>query len=557
VSVLVAVPFVVLFARAFASSWLPNADLAAIELRVRDVGGARTPLLGAYSRYGWNHPGPLMFYVLAVPYRLLGAPSWGLLASAVLVNATWVGCCVWLLWRRGGLAGLVLGAVPLVLLVHAVGSTFLEQAWNPYLIVFALFALAIMAWSIACGDHMLLPLAVGTATFAVQTHVGSLLPATALVLVALAFLGADARRGRVRHPLRILVLTAVVGVALWLPAIVQELQSGRGNLTKLWDFWTSNQGPTPGFATGARLLGPQFGVAPPFVTGHESVNVFSAGVDPRWTVPLALLLLAGATLLAYVRHDRTSFTLDVVALSLAFAAWVSAARIVGEPYVYIVRWMWIVGAIAWLAIGWTAARALRAWLPRRHVVSAATAAGLLAVGALCFLIGASTVAAARAKPPDAIESAVLRRIDGPTRASLTTRPQPVLVKPAGSFGSAVVARGLLLRLARGDIDAGIQRTDADVVGEDRVVAPTDARTTIVVATEDGEIARYAGDPAYREITRFDALSRATRAEYTALGREVAAHHDDLAAWISDHSDAWARWRALSVLAARTVVFERR
>ena len=28
--------------------------------------------VGPYSRYGWNHPGPLLFYVLAVPYKLLG-----------------------------------------------------------------------------------------------------------------------------------------------------------------------------------------------------------------------------------------------------------------------------------------------------------------------------------------------------------------------------------------------------------------------------------------------------------------------------------------------------
>jgi hypothetical protein len=133
----------------------------------------------------------------------------------------------------------------------------------------------------------------------------------------------------------------------------------------------------------------------------------------------------------------------------------------------------------------------------------------------------------------------------------------VLIEPAGSFGSAVLARGLLLRLARSGIDAGLERTDADVVGKDRVVAPADARTTIVVATEDGEIARYAGDPAYREITRFDALSPAKRAEYAALGREVGAHDDDRAAWLADHPHAWARWRALSVLAVRAVVFERR
>ena len=52
------------------------------------------------GRIGWTS-GPLLFYVLAVPYRVLGSPTWGLLASATLVNALWVGGCAWLLWRRG------------------------------------------------------------------------------------------------------------------------------------------------------------------------------------------------------------------------------------------------------------------------------------------------------------------------------------------------------------------------------------------------------------------------------------------------------------------------
>jgi hypothetical protein len=41
----------------------PNGDVALIELRVRDVGTSHTPLVGSYQRYGWNQPGPLLFYL--------------------------------------------------------------------------------------------------------------------------------------------------------------------------------------------------------------------------------------------------------------------------------------------------------------------------------------------------------------------------------------------------------------------------------------------------------------------------------------------------------------
>jgi hypothetical protein len=67
------VPAAVLLVRVIHSGWLSSSDWADIELRTRDVGTVHTPLVGAYSRYGWNHPGPLLFYVLALPYRVLAA----------------------------------------------------------------------------------------------------------------------------------------------------------------------------------------------------------------------------------------------------------------------------------------------------------------------------------------------------------------------------------------------------------------------------------------------------------------------------------------------------
>src|SRR5437868_1919006 len=56
-------------------TWHPAGDWSVLELRTRDVGSTSTPLVGPYSRFGWNHPGPLMFWLLAVPYRLFGQSS--------------------------------------------------------------------------------------------------------------------------------------------------------------------------------------------------------------------------------------------------------------------------------------------------------------------------------------------------------------------------------------------------------------------------------------------------------------------------------------------------
>ena len=58
-------PILVALGRAITADWLPVSDLAFLEAKVRDVGGADTPLTGVYSRLGFDHPGPLESWVLA------------------------------------------------------------------------------------------------------------------------------------------------------------------------------------------------------------------------------------------------------------------------------------------------------------------------------------------------------------------------------------------------------------------------------------------------------------------------------------------------------------
>src|SRR5690349_14036789 len=75
---IVTLPFVVAAAMMVVKyrSFAPFADIALIELGIRDV-GRHVVLLGVYSRFGWRHPGPMLFYLLAIPYWLTGGSSGG------------------------------------------------------------------------------------------------------------------------------------------------------------------------------------------------------------------------------------------------------------------------------------------------------------------------------------------------------------------------------------------------------------------------------------------------------------------------------------------------
>src|SRR5690606_14288359 len=104
-----------------ASAAQTSGDIALIELRVRDVVSTHPPWTGAYSRYGWDHPGPVFFWLAALPYRLLGggAGALGLVALAVntggmvalLRLAARLGRAAWFA-VAGALVALVVGLSP-------------------------------------------------------------------------------------------------------------------------------------------------------------------------------------------------------------------------------------------------------------------------------------------------------------------------------------------------------------------------------------------------------------------------------------------------------------
>ena len=121
------------------------ADHAAIELRVRVVGGTDTPLVGPYSRFGWSHPGPFLFDLLALPYRGLGREGTGLLSGAAVVNAVAVIVAVGVLAAAARSRALVWCDRPRAARYTRLGGKLLDDPWNPYIIVLPMFTLAVLA----------------------------------------------------------------------------------------------------------------------------------------------------------------------------------------------------------------------------------------------------------------------------------------------------------------------------------------------------------------------------------------------------------------------------
>ena len=63
-------------------SWGDGAILELYTIYAR-VGDSQ---LGPYSRFGWHHPGPMLFYMLAPVHSAFGSHAYALNAAAVLIN---------------------------------------------------------------------------------------------------------------------------------------------------------------------------------------------------------------------------------------------------------------------------------------------------------------------------------------------------------------------------------------------------------------------------------------------------------------------------------------
>jgi len=85
-TVVALLPVLVVIVTRLGRTWVPVGDLALVDLRVRDVWSADIPLIGTYNRFGWNHPGPAMFWTLAPLSGLVGRPAWATLVGGALLQ---------------------------------------------------------------------------------------------------------------------------------------------------------------------------------------------------------------------------------------------------------------------------------------------------------------------------------------------------------------------------------------------------------------------------------------------------------------------------------------
>lgn len=530
-TIVVLVPLLVALVDVLGRRITPVGDIALLDLRTRDVFTGATPLLGAYSRFGWSHPGPVGFWLLA-PFSVLGGGSASsMYAGVIVVLAAGVAWSAWLAYRLGGLF-LGLGA----LLVQALTFVGLHESvpwyrpWNPTLAVpfFLVFVLAV--WSVGLGRVRDLPTAAASGSLLVLLHVGYLpLVGVGAAWVLVGVIRAQRAGASVRAPL---LLALAISAVLWAPAVFEQIRQGAdGNLVliarsafgaRLPHMTQVNVDPV-GLRTAAGVLADEFRFVPAWLGGPAypsgAPGGFAAPAGLGWLlVPLGLWI--AATVVVRRHPDRRSAHALWLLGLLAVTALLGLGQVRGDLTDYAFYWRVPLAVLLVVVPIGVLARSLRPEGGRgRQVLTIALVGGLVA---------ATVATTAWVTDGDPAQDAV-----NPIVADLARQvPQsarnrgPIRFIQTGDLGLyAGVAVGLFDDLDRRGFPVGLTRRFAEAYVQGEHVSSRPGGRTWLVA-QGRNVSELLGRPGVRLLAESSPLSRTDELRLRRLQRRLSAQLRD-------------------------------
>ena len=335
-----------------------DSDFALIDTYVLNTVRDHQPV-GVYSRFGWFHPGPLYFQILAPLYVLTGFRHLANITTVALLNVVSLAALLGIVKRHNPQMAVVALAVFGVYVTRLDGLV--ASTWNPHVPLLPSALLLVCSAAIIAGRTGLLPLAAGLASLVVQTHVG--FAAVALVAMLLAtggtcfmFLRADQDPTRARDTRRALLVSGIVALVCWMVPLLDEASPrGRHNLRAI--------------LVSAESMSPH----DPRRAGHAFEHLFLAPFTPGlqlWDTPLPrtpqsirtavqvqAALLFASVLVFWHRRRRFESSLSLTVIAAGLIGLAVMRRLPEEPRDYTVLWVTIIGCLSWTLI-FTAAAAL-------------------------------------------------------------------------------------------------------------------------------------------------------------------------------------------------------
>lgn len=516
------------------AGWQAIGDNGLMYVRTRDVFSSHVPLLGNWSSGSvkasaiFNHPGPLLFYLLAVPTRIFG-PS-GLAVGTALLNAlAVVGIGLVTARRAGALVGAVSVAIAATL-CWSMGNRLLFDPWTPSSLLLPSLLFLFLVWATSSGDLVMLPWVVGVGSLLLETNLEYALVVPLLGVWAVVGLAFELRGRRREQPdgwpalrrraARTTAVSVLVLSACWIPPLIEEVVNGKqGNLSRML---SSAHGLRPGLGVhdALRLFGGITAVPPWWL--RWSMRDLCRSL-PRVDVTITLLCVVAVvlTMCAWDGWRRRDRVVTAAVVTVAVASVVAVITLVeapvevpGRPSFYQVRFAWPIGAFLLLTVLLTPLRRVRG-ATTSAVVGAAT---LLAT----IVVGAFTVpdASAGSHAPDGAQ-AVARDLNRQLGA-LEHRGTLLVDFHDDSSSYQFYAAGVIAELARRHVRVVVEQPFlVRELGDHRKFNGANADAVVLLSTGDDHV--QTTPPGARRVAAHEGLTTAERRELSALRGEIGQY----------------------------------
>ncbi|MEO8256122.1 MAG: hypothetical protein ABI868_02140 [Acidobacteriota bacterium] len=415
-------------------------------------------LLGPYSRFGWNHPGPLYFYLQAPWYLASGMHTAGMQAGALAINLAALGIIAFLCVQR--LRPSLGASVSLFMALYVIRvPDLLVSAWNPHVIILPMIAVTLLLGVFAeTGQRSLLYGAIAGSSFIVQTHI-----AMAPLVAALGIMACVAQRRAVSASAWRLT---GLGVALWAPVLLEQATRHPGNLFRLVTFFTRDAPPGQRFGEAITAWATEL---TRFGAGHVTLAMgydFHPVVMP-WRLAGALCELSILAALAVrsrrIRPDADRWVIATAWLA-SLVALAAVSRVSGQLVDHEVFWISAIGALnAAVIVGAICQIASDRWQLAASTLAAIRWYAVLATLVLSVYLGASGMRDVLHRPRTLDDHAVDVITERIQRAMSELQSHRPLFRMES--GIRPIAVGSLLRLHRGHLRFAVDAEWVHMIGE--------------------------------------------------------------------------------------------
>lgn len=343
----------------------PVGDNALIELATRDAATGER-FLGLYSRFFWNHPGPLYFYLLTIPYSLSGEHSGAMHLGALIINIfalCGLTFCFWSFKSRSLFFSYLI-VLPLFVLYIGPGSLSNPNTAFVTIIISGLFVTFVL--KVLEGSLLFLPILIVLGSFLVQTHIGYSPLVVILSLWSFVFAIYQAFIGkiiRIKYLSFILIVSLLLFVSLWSLPLYEQFASENGNMSKIIAFFGEND--LHSLDETLFSVAHEIAIIPIFLLTGMFPELPQQIVTPV-TLSLAVLqviLLIGRS---FFRTEKIDFA-GALGIVLLIMSIYSVRHIKGEIHSYLTLWISFLCLLNWLFCVQFCWEKLRTILPGQRI----------------------------------------------------------------------------------------------------------------------------------------------------------------------------------------------